>query len=200
MDENSIRDLLPEAEWIHDSWLRSAVLSIWGEAVAEGGWDDPMRCPKHPVDTPATPLIDHVRSVTRQAVAVADIVADQYGIAIDRDTLIAGALLHDVSKLVESEPTEAQSGQARKSKLGGLFQHGVLGAFKAWARELPPEVIHIIITHTDQSRLAPKTVEGIIVHYVDYCDSDLLLHLAGRPLFVAARRQQGLPASGGTAP
>lgn len=200
MDENAIRDLLPEAEWIRDSSLRSAVISIWAEVVTEGGWVNPLDCPKHPVDTPTRPLIDHVRSVARQAKAVADIVADQYGIEIDLDILIAGALLHDVSKFLESEPAGPRSPRAQKSKLGRLYQHGILGAFKAWARGLPPEIVHIIITHTDQSRLAPTTVEGIIVHYVDYCDSDLLLHLAGRPLFVTARRQQGLPASRGSAP
>ncbi len=182
MGEARIEELLPEVRWIADGLLRDAVIAIWLEMLKESRWEDPSHCPKHPVDAPTLPLTEHVRSVTRQAVAVADIVADQYRLTIDKDVLVAGALLHDVSKLVEYEPGADGQG-SKKSRLGELFQHGAYGAFKAWSHALPAEVIHIVLSHTDQSRHPPRSLESIIVHYVDYCDSDVLLHLAGKPLF-----------------
>jgi len=173
---------LPEIAWIKDSSLREAVASIWIESFEASSWSSLRDCPKHPADAPHVSLIDHVRSVTQQAAVVAGVARQMYSCDINNDILVAGALLHDVSKLVEYEPDDQGSG-ARKSRLGELIQHGAYGAFKAWSHNLPIEVIHIVVSHTNQSRHAPNSLESIVVHYVDYCDSDLLLYMTGKPLF-----------------
>jgi len=175
-----VRSALPEIDLIRDDGLREAVVAIWVDTWERSAWQRLEDCPKHESDLPDRPLLDHVRSVTQQALAVADVMATLHGVAYDHDTLVAGGLLHDVSKLVESEPGD---GALVKSRKGTLLQHGLYGAHMALAFGLSDEITHIVVSHTHQSRVVPSTVEAIIIHYVDFCDSDALLHLAGKPLF-----------------
>jgi len=48
-------------------------------------------------------LIQHTRAVTRTALKIAEVLIKEYGkrVAINRDHLLAGAILHDVGKLFE---------------------------------------------------------------------------------------------------
>lgn len=62
------------------------------------------------------------------------------GEKINFDILLAGALLHDVCKLLELEPGEDN---AIKSKRGKLFQHGFIGACRALVEDISDEVVHI---------------------------------------------------------
>lgn len=173
---------LPEVDLIEDIALRHAVCEIWAEALAASNWKSLGDVPKNPETLPETRrLLEHSRSVALQALAVARVVRDVHKIGFDSDTLIAAALLHDVSKLVEYEPT---ADGAAKSRRGELIQHGVWGAFKAWEKGLPEDLVHNIIVHTNNSKHAPRTWEAILVHYVDYLDSDALLFAEGRPLLL----------------
>ncbi len=60
------------------------------------------------------------------AVAVAEILTRFHGTEIDRDRLLAGALLQDASKLVEYEPDG--NGGVRLSELGERFPHAFYAA------------------------------------------------------------------------
>jgi hypothetical protein len=46
------------------------------------------------------------------------------------------------------------------------------------------EVVHLILSHTRASGMAPKFVEGVILQYVDYGDSDVLLLSVGKKLLL----------------
>ena len=179
-DVEYVSALFPEVELISDPELRARVIEIWIECWHESSWAHIEDAPKNPDLGMGRPLHQHVRAVTQQAVATADIVRERHGIAADGDTLLAASLLHDVSKLVEYQSDG--SGGTEKSRLGKLSQHGVYGAHKAWEKGLPEEIIHIIISHTHNSNVPPRTLEGVIVHYVDYLDTDALLFDAGGKL------------------
>jgi putative nucleotidyltransferase with HDIG domain len=179
-DLEYVSALFPEIEQISDPDLRARVIEIWIECWHESSWARIEDAPKNPNLGTERRLHEHVRAVTQEAVATAQIVEERHGIAVDRDTLLAAALLHDVSKLVEYQPEP--SGGAGKSPLGRLAQHAVYGAHKAWEKGLSEEIIHIIITHTHNSGVPPRTLEGVIVHYVDYLDTDALLFDAGGKL------------------
>lgn len=172
--------LLPEINLIQNERMREGVINIWVEVWSESAWDDPSACPKSHKNVTQRSNIDHVRSVTKQALATAEIAREIHGFETDTDILLAGALLHDVSKLVECEPGPSET---VTSHTGVLIQHGVYGAAKAIAHGLPLEVAHILISHTHQSATVPATPESIIIHYVDFLDSDLLLHEIGHRLF-----------------
>jgi putative nucleotidyltransferase with HDIG domain len=184
-----VRELLPELREIDDQSLRDAVTEIWLKAWVESGWDDIGVVPKNPSATKAAAgvddawtLITHTRVVAQVAAASADIVAKLHGISYDLDTVIALALLHDVSKLLEYEGTESS---VSKSRFGDLIQHGVYGAFLAWQEDLPVEIVHGIIAHTPSSRSVPRTQEALIVRYADFISTDTLLLDVGEKLFIA---------------
>jgi len=181
MGEKSIdlvKKALPEIANIKDKLLREAVIQIWLEVWQESVWDSLYDAPKNPVDAGKDDrLIDHTNSVTLGCIEFAKTIKEVYGILVDMDHLRVISLLHDVSKLLEYD----KNGQ---TDFGRLIQHGVYGAFKAWEKALPSEVIHSIISHTKKSAVIPSTLEGIILHYIDFADSDVLQYRAGKKLFL----------------
>jgi putative nucleotidyltransferase with HDIG domain len=171
-----IEALLPEISLIEEDRLRIATAEIWYEAWKESVWaDGPLtEVPKNTELPPERKLIQHTRSVTQLALASAEILKANYGLDFDRDLLISAAILHDVCKLYETE-LRADGKSSQHSAAGKLIQHGVYGAFKAWEKDLPLDLVHNIVSHTRSSKTLPKTREALIVHYVDYLDSDTLL-------------------------
>ncbi len=176
-------ELLPEIALIADAALRDAVRDIWLSCWQESAWERLEDVPKN-VDVGQRRLVPHTRSVARFALQAADTMGDVHGIRVDRDVLLAGALLHDVSKLWEYEPGPTASGAVR-STAGELIQHGVYGAFLAWTHALPLALVHLVLSHTHSSRTRPQTQEALIIHYVDYLDSDCLSLEHGLPLLLA---------------
>jgi putative nucleotidyltransferase with HDIG domain len=182
-DAEYVASLFPELEQISDPSLREKVVDIWVEVWHESSWEKIEDAPKNPANLPDNrSLVDHTRAVTLEALAAAKVLEEVHHISLDHDTIVAASLLHDVSKLVEYE--RGDDG-ARTSQTGRLIQHAVYGAHKAWTRDLPEEIVHIIVSHTQNSRKAPRTLECAVVHYVDYLDTDALLFDAGEPMLVA---------------
>lgn len=178
--EVRIRELLPEIDQIANVAWRDAVVRIWDRMWAAGSWDDPGDCPKSAKDVHDSSNVTHTRSVVRQALATAQVVREAHGANVDDDVLLTGGLLHDVSKLVEYEP--GPDGP-RPSRTGRLVQHGVLAAGMAAEHGLPDQIVHIVVCHTHLSATKPQTMEAILIHYVDFLDSDVLLLQRDRPLF-----------------
>ncbi len=166
--EATIRELFPEVNEIRDRTLQDKVVQIWTQVWKTSEWTDLRDVPKNE-RIRAVSLVQHVRGVTQAARRLAEIAMTLYpGVEIDLDVLTAGALLHDASKPLEGSPRG-------KTSVGKLFPHGWLAAHMALEAGLPNEIVHIIITHTrNSSAVPPKTYEGLLVHYADYCDSDVL--------------------------
>jgi putative nucleotidyltransferase with HDIG domain len=162
--------LLPEIEWIRDAELKEKVLATWEEGLARGGWSvsDVDRMPFTLAKPVTLSFAQHVRSVTRICAAVADTFDELYGgvdLSLERDLLLAGALLHDVGKLLEMEEVE---GTFRKSAEGKLVRHAFSGVALADAQGLPAAVQHMIGTHSKEGDPFPRTAEAIILHYADF--------------------------------
>lgn len=185
-DRTYVRALFPELAEIGDRDLATSVVEIWAETWKESPWDRIEDAPKNPetVD-PRHKLVPHTRAVTVQGIAMAKAVQQFHDIPVNLDYVIAGCNLHDVSKLLEYAP---QGGGSGKSEFGALVQHAAYGVHKALAHGLPLELVHIVGSHTTQSRLAPRTTEAIIVYYADYADSDALMLEAGQRLLLMAAR------------
>jgi hypothetical protein len=188
-DIERIRELIPEIALIGDDSLREAVEEIWQQAWRESDWDDLADVPKNP-SSPAAPqrtadawtLVTHTRAVAQLAVPAAETIKALHGIDFDRDALLALAILHDASKLLEYEGTREA---ITKSRTGRLIQHGVYGAFLMWQHGLPVELVHGVISHTPSSTVLPQTHEALIVRYVDFLDTDSMLLDAGEKLFLS---------------
>src|SRR3954453_3309226 len=107
---DEIAELFPSLMEIKDESLRENVGSVWNEAITTGGggksWTfDELRRVKFTLlagDIDMT-FIEHLNSFARQCVAIADVLESSFrcGIPIQRDYLIAGALLADVGKPLE---------------------------------------------------------------------------------------------------
>jgi len=101
---DDIRQILPEIDQIQDAQLRDNVVATWEAGLARGGWTpkDMQRMPFTLAKEVTLNFAQHVRSVTRICLAVADTFDEIYRgdtLKLDRDILLAGALLHDVGAL-----------------------------------------------------------------------------------------------------
>ena len=98
--------------------------------------------------------------------------------------------LHDVSKLVEYEPdpavgaTSSLPRRGRKSRLGRNVQHAVYAAHKILTKELPLELVNLVVTHTHESNIRGETWEAAALFYADFADSDVGVSDAGAKLYV----------------
>jgi len=128
--------------------------------------------------------LEHVHSVTRNALLLADkYVADypEMRPPLSRDLVIAGAILHDIGKLLELETTAVG---AHYTPAGELIGHILIGRdmVRDAARdtEIDPEILlrleHIIVSHQRLpewgSPKQPMTPEALIVHYADDLDAN----------------------------
>jgi putative nucleotidyltransferase with HDIG domain len=163
--------LVPEFDLIQDANLRDKCIQTWELALQESGWtpDDLARMPFTLLVNPCpASYIDHVRAVTLTAVRSAEVFAQIYGerVPVDMDLLVAGALLHDVGKLLEYE--RGQDGLTVQSKHGKLLRHPFSGMELAARCELPFEVQHIIAAHGGEGDKMDRTTEATLVNHADF--------------------------------
>jgi len=169
--------LLPEVEEIRDVELRNKVTACWEEAIGFRGWTEELLR-----DIPFTlladnvtiPFIDHVRAVCRMCMAADDVLSEVHGgnkTTVNRDYLIAGALLADVGKLLEFEIV---NGKPVKSDYGKHIRHPFSGVGLAFKHDLPSEVMHIIATHSKEGAGEKRLPESIIFHHCDFIDFELV--------------------------
>lgn len=172
-----VERLLPEVKEISDSKLREQTIACWTEAIAFRGWTEELLR-----DIPFTLLaenvritfIDHVRAVCNMCIAVDRVLDDSHGprkTPIDRDHLIAGALLADVGKLLEFEIVD---GKPVKSDYGKHIRHPFSGVGIAFKHGLPSEVMHVIATHSKEGAGEKRSPESIVFHHCDFIDFDLV--------------------------
>jgi len=159
--------LFPEVNQIRDPKLKEGVLRTWQLALKRGGWqvEDLNHIPFTLLVQTKTTLLDHTRSVTRMAMAVARERHD-----LDMDYVIAGGLLHDVGKLLEYEK---RGGKVVKSKSGELVRHPVSGYGLTRETNLPIDVSHIVISHSDEGEKVKRTPEAILIHHCDFIDFEI---------------------------
>jgi 7,8-dihydroneopterin 2',3'-cyclic phosphate phosphodiesterase len=117
-------------------------------------------------------LLQHTVSVVRIALTLSDLVEEIYGGKVDRDVMLAGAILHDIMKCYCYE--ETGDGGYRTSDFGGKVDHLTLMVSELMKRDFPQEIVHIVASHHgDIGPTKPKTIEALIVSISDLADSEL---------------------------
>ena len=175
-----IRHVFPEIDAIQDPKLREQVIEAWIEA-----W----RSSKYPriedavfsTQMPHIKLKDHVSGVAKMALGIANVLEETHGLHVNKDHVIAGALLHDIDKIMMLEKRGENYGVAENLS---KFPHGYVGARLANKIGLPRDIEHLILSHTTKQIISPKTIEAIIVHYADYADFDALAFTSGKRLLL----------------
>lgn len=170
-----LTDLIPEFSQIQDNTLRQRVLAVWTEAMQIGGWS-PEDLQKMPytllVEDVDITFPEHVSVVCRLCIAMEKVLAEAYGerYAIDRDTLIAGALLADVGKLIEFREID---GAYHWASMYQYLRHPFTGVGLCFKHEIPEAVMHIVATHSWEGDKFKRRPEAIIFHHADFTDFDL---------------------------
>ena len=167
---DAVKRLWPELEWIQNAELREAVLETWVKAFEHSPLT-PEDLDEIPFtllvpDCPAT-FMEHKRCVVHIARKAAESMRLFLGRAleIDTDTVIAGAILADVGKLLEYEKVR---GKARQSARGQALRHPFTGVHLALSCGVPDEVCHIIASHAGEGELVRRSTEATIVHHADF--------------------------------
>ena len=168
--KDKVLEIWPEINLIKDENLKSKTLDAWVYAIEQS--------PLEPTDLEEIPFslliknckvsfMNHKRTCVQLAVAIADKMRANFGdeIAINMDVMISGAILIDIGKLLEYEMV---NGKLQTSDYGKVVRHPFSGVAIADRFGLPPEVQHIIGTHSKEGDLGKRTVESIIVHHADF--------------------------------
>src|SRR5256886_17171029 len=152
-----IAELSPTLMKINDKSLREKVAAVWNETITTGcgskGWTfDELRAVKFTLlagDIDMT-FVEHLHLCARECIAIADVLESSFrcAIPVERDNLIAGALLADVGKPLEYD--KDASGKVIQGKFGQQLRHPFNGVALAHKHGIPGEVLHIIATHSHE--------------------------------------------------
>jgi putative nucleotidyltransferase with HDIG domain len=169
MKEDLLKFIL-EFNLIKDSDLKEKVLKVWDIALKAGNWEakDLQRMPfTLLIDPCPCTMVEHIRGVVNVSIEAAKALKSIYQdkIKINEDYLIAGALLHDIGKLVEYKE---ENGRFIQSNWGKLVRHPISGVGLCYSQDIPEEVMHIIASHSWEGDRSKRTPEAVIVHHADF--------------------------------
>lgn len=179
-----IAELFPDIVKIQNAALREKVAAVWSEALTTGcggvGWTfDELRAIPFTLLAGKIDLrfIEHLNSCCKQCIAVAGVLKEVFGgrVPINLDQLIAGSLLADVGKLLEFDKRPGPTGamEVCKGYYGDMLRHPFSGVALCYKHGIPPEVMHIVATHSHEGDKVERTIESWIFHHTDFIDFDI---------------------------
>jgi len=178
--KDNIKKELPELKLIKDVELRNKVVEAWSRSLNDYGFTSISELQGSGgiglLVLKKGTQVDHLRSVARISYAFAKEFQSIYpGIQINLDTLLAGALLHDVGKPLNYN----KENRDRWKKFPYLegnppARHSVHGYHICLSVGLPMEIAHIVGAHSKEGEFIQRSVEGTIVHYADQEYWDIL--------------------------
>ncbi len=121
-------------------------------------------------------LLQHSVNVTRLAVAMADAIGD-----MDKDLIIAGALLHDIGKVREISSDMGFPYTTEGRLVGHITMSVLMVQQQADALKMPSstleQLMHILLSHhgnrENGSPVECETKEAFVVHYADELDATI---------------------------
>jgi len=120
-------------------------------------------------------VLTHSIALADLCLKTAEIIENSYKIPINKDNLMAAAILHDLMKMFEWKK--------RKEGLehtGILLDHSMLAVAELYHRGFPEEIIHLIASHFGEGGpTPPRNFEALIFHYCDTLLSLIEFHLYG---------------------
>jgi 3'-5' exoribonuclease len=159
---------------IADDDLRSLVLTALARPESEGFFTWPGASKIHHAYPGG--LLEHTLSVTK----LADFVSGQYKQELNRDLLLAGAILHDLGKCWEfsSEPFGDYTIRGTLMghlTMGALFLELVADSQPNFPQDKLLLMEHILLAHHGQlengSPVTPKIIEALVLNYLDELDA-----------------------------
>jgi putative nucleotidyltransferase with HDIG domain len=171
---DNVRGELTELAEIEDPGLRDKVVEAWALALARDGFSrisdmEGSGAPGYWVLKRGTQL-DHIRGVTRLSIRYADELKAMYPeLPLDRDVLVAGALIHDVGKPLEYNAAKIASWSANPHVSGWpATRHPVHGWHICLTAGLPEHIAHIAAAHSREGDSIVRSLECTIIHHCDH--------------------------------
>ncbi len=160
-----------ELAWIKNEELRAKTAKTWELALERSvlTGDDLNTIPfTLLVPNLKVTFMAHKRSVVHIAQDSGNQINKFYkeDLPVNMDTLISGAILADVGKLLEYVMND--EGKAVQGTYGKYLRHPFSGVSLAEEAGCPPEVCHIIATHAGEGNMVKRTTEAYIVHHADF--------------------------------
>ncbi len=169
---------IPEFIFVKDLSLRQKIIDTFEEAKNISGWSfRGLRELPFTVNIPGIniTLREHMRNVVYTVDKNYTIFRHCYEkrhpeYAWDYTTLIAGALLHDVGKIIEYSGDE--NGRPYINERGRLMHHSISGAMLAAKQGIPEDITHIIAVHVQDGTQKFRSPEAAIVNKIDLLHFD----------------------------
>lgn len=163
---------LPQIMEIQDEELRNKVADAWTFSLQINGYRAIEEMPGSGMPE-ASNLGDqsmHIRAVAYTAVSIYENLTKAYqmDLGLDKDLLIACALLHDVGKPYEYNPQNRARWAANHKSTGAPnVRHPAYGVYIAITCDLPEEVVHVCACHSPEGRFVTRSAYATLVHYAD---------------------------------
>ncbi len=176
-----------QLEKISSPELREKVVATWHKACEIGGWNNFEEIETMPftmlTDTHGVNFVEHTIAVTEGAIGLAASQKATYKklpYEIDMDRLVAGGILHDVGKLVET--IKDGQGGFKKSLTGKCTRHPISGTVLAAQAGLDDKTLNTIACHAKEGDGRPQVIETVLIHQADFATFNPLVMLNGGKL------------------
>jgi putative nucleotidyltransferase with HDIG domain len=166
---------LPEMSKIKDASLKQKIGDAYEDALKTGGWTfDDLNTIPFTLLIPDTKVsfLKHTQGVLKIAYESAKMLDEFYTeYDIDFDTLIAGAVLHDIGKLLEYK---VENGKYSKSTSGLALRHPFSGTALCMKHGINNKILHTIAYHAKEGDGARMTPEAVIINKADFMNFEPL--------------------------
>jgi len=120
-------------------------------------------------------VLNHTITLVELCEKTTGIFEKTYGLPLNRDNMIAAAILHDVMKVFEWK-----KGQQGLEHTGVMLDHSTLAVAELYRRDFPEDVIHIIAAHFgDSGPTPPRNFEALVFHHLDNMTSMVEFRMYG---------------------
>lgn len=173
---DGVRASLPELGLIGDQGLREKCIDAWALALSQTEFrliEDipPTGTPTSPYLKPPLTQADHMRGTATIALGMVEGLEQVTGSTrIDRDLVIAAALLHDVGKAWEVSPRNLARWRTDPAATGNpSFRHSAYGAHICLTVGLPETIAHTAGYHSGggEGEWIQRSMENTIVYLAD---------------------------------
>jgi putative nucleotidyltransferase with HDIG domain len=170
--DHIIQDL-PEIELIRSRELREKVIDAWAFALGQSSFrrvtDIPGEWSPGVFRLHVRMQDAHLRGVANLACKIADEFEQTFPeVDIDRDVLMAGALIHDVGKTWEFDPINQKRWAEKGDRYGSpSYRHPFYGAYVCLSVGLPEEIAYIAGGHSFEGQHIGLSTECYIIRQAD---------------------------------